>query len=180
VWDFSKKPAADIVIINLGTNDANAHNNVTTEGYVAQYKMLIEGIHAVWPKSQIVLISLWNGFDAIGNSYEQGGAFGAEIYSIYQYFNSRKYLSNSILYDPARNITYASHKPSRPFVSYFNTTGIMQHNDIGPQYHPTDIGHVKLASHLIQYIRLKFAWLLYATGPEVQHDTLYWNDMSGY
>lgn len=49
----------------------------------------------------------------------------------------------------------------------------MQHNDIGPGYHPTDVGHVKLASHLIQYIKLKFDWVLYSTGPEVQHDTLY-------
>ena len=56
VWDFSKKPAADIVVINLGTNDNNSANNVTTAGYVAQYTMLIEGIHAVWPKAQIILI----------------------------------------------------------------------------------------------------------------------------
>lgn len=65
-------------------------------------------------------------------------------------------------------------------MSYFNTTGLMQHNDIAPQYHPTDVGHVKLASHLIQYIKLKFDWVLYATGPEVQHQTTYWNDMPNY
>ena len=56
VWDFSKHLAADIVVINLGTNDNNAANNVTTAGYVAQYTMLVEGIHAVWPKAQIILI----------------------------------------------------------------------------------------------------------------------------
>lgn len=55
-WDFSKRPSADIVVINLGTNDANAHNNVTTGGYVAQYTTLIEGVHTVWPKAQIILI----------------------------------------------------------------------------------------------------------------------------
>ncbi len=55
-WDFSKHPAADIVVINIGTNDANAHNNVSSTTYVAQYTMLIEGIHAIWPKAQIVLI----------------------------------------------------------------------------------------------------------------------------
>jgi len=55
-WDFSKQPAADIVLINLGTNDNNAANNVTTDGFVAQYKMLIEGIHTVWPDAQIILI----------------------------------------------------------------------------------------------------------------------------
>jgi hypothetical protein len=56
VWDFGKHAAADIVVINIGTNDANSANNVTTEGYVAQYKMLIEGIHAVWPDAEIILI----------------------------------------------------------------------------------------------------------------------------
>lgn len=116
----------------------------------------------------------------MGNTYEQSGAFIPEIYSIYQYFNSHEYLTNNILYDPIRNATYQSHKSSPPFVSYFNTTGILQHNDIAPQYHPTDVGHVKLASNLIQYIKLKFDWVLYATGPEVQHQTTYWNDQSSY
>jgi hypothetical protein len=189
VWDFSKHPAADIVVINLGTNDNNTANGVPTAGYVAQYTMLIEGIHAVWPHAQIILVvsvsttseramltivkSLWEGFGAVGNTYAQSAGFLPEIYSIYEYFNSREYLSNNILYDPIRNTTYQSHKSSAPFVSYFNTTGLMQHNDIGPQYHPTDVGHIKIASHLIQYIKLKFKWVLYATGPEVQHDTLY-------
>lgn len=56
VWDFSKQPAADIVVINLGTNDANSVNNVTTAGYVAQYTELIKGIHTVWPNAQIILV----------------------------------------------------------------------------------------------------------------------------
>jgi len=28
----------------------------------------------------------------------------------------------------------------------------------------------------MQYIKLKFGWVFGATGPEVQADTLYWND----
>jgi lysophospholipase L1-like esterase len=56
LWDFSKQPAADIVVINLGANDNNAANNVTTAGYTAQYTLLIEGIHTVWPQAQIILI----------------------------------------------------------------------------------------------------------------------------
>lgn len=63
---------------------------------------------------------------------------------------------------------------------YFNTTGILQHNDIGPLWHPTDVGYIKVASHLMQYISLKFGWELRATGPEVLHDTLYWNDQDSY
>jgi hypothetical protein len=56
----------------------------------------------------------------------------------------------------------------------------MQHNDQSPVYHPTDAGHIKVASHLMQFIKLKFDWDLYATGPEVFHDTAYWNDMVNY
>jgi hypothetical protein len=55
MWEFSRQPAADIVVINLGTNDNNSANNVTTAGYVAQYTMLIEGVHTVWPTAQIIL-----------------------------------------------------------------------------------------------------------------------------
>lgn len=32
----------------------------------------------------------------------------------------------------------------------------------------------------MQYIRMKFGWEFAAVGPEVQHETLYWNDQSGY
>lgn len=64
-WDFSKQSAADIVVINLGTNDNNPVNNVTTDGYVAQYTMLIEGIHAVYPKAQIILIVCSSSFTPV-------------------------------------------------------------------------------------------------------------------
>ena len=39
----------------------------------------------------------------------------------------------------------------------------------GPGFHPTDVGHIKVAAHLMQYIRLKFGWDFAVTGPEVQH-----------
>ena len=110
----------------------------------------------------------------------QYSAWLDEIFEVYEFFNTRDYLQNNILYDPVKNTTYRSNKSSQPFVSYFNTTGLMAHNDIGPEWHPTDVGHLKLASHLIQYIKLKFNWVLYATGPEIQHDTLYWNDQEDY
>ena len=67
----------------------------------------------------------------------------------------------------------------RGFVYYFNTKGILQHNDINPKNHPTDVGHVKLASHLLQWTRLVMRWELEPMG-EVTHDTLYWNDQQEY
>jgi hypothetical protein len=110
----------------------------------------------------------------------QTPALVPQIYSVYEYFNSLEYLLDPILYNHTTNSTYKSGRPSFPFVSYFNTTGLMQHNDINPAYHPTDAGHIKVASHLIQYIKTKFDWPLYATGPEVFHQTEYWNDMVDY
>ena len=32
----------------------------------------------------------------------------------------------------------------------------------------------------MQYVKLKFDWILSATGPEVQSHTLYWNDEPDY
>ena len=55
-WDFSKHAAADIVVINLGTNDANPSNNVTSAQFVEQYTELVEGVHGVWPNTQIILL----------------------------------------------------------------------------------------------------------------------------
>ena len=85
-------------------------------------------------------MSLWNGFNAIGNSYAQGGAFIDETINLNKYFNSGNYSGTN-------------------FVHYFNTTGIMQHNDIGPKYHPTDVRQIKVASYLMQYIKIKFGWI---------------------
>ena len=66
------------------------------------------------------------------------------------------------------------------YVHLFDTAGILQHNDIGPLYHPTDVGHVKVASHLMRYLHDNFGWELLSTGPEVQSHTLYWNDEPNY
>ena len=85
---------------------------------------------------------------------------------MYKWFNSDDYLRNPIVYDGVTKKTSKTGKRTQPFVHYFNTTGIMQHNDIGPQWHPTDVGAIKVASHLQQFIRMTFGWDFYATGPE--------------
>jgi len=81
-------------------------------------------------------------------------------------FNSKEYLSDPIVYDGVTRKTARAGKTAKPFVHLFNTTGIMQHNDIGPQWHPTDVGAIKVASHLLQFIKMTFGWELQATGPE--------------
>lgn len=119
-WDFTAHPAADIVIINLGTNDNNTANKLTSDQYLSSYLKFVAQVHDVYPQAQIVLMSLWNGFRSTGNSYAQTGAFKDEIWEVYR------------------------HYADQGFVHYFNSTGILQHNDIGPQWHPTDFGHVKV------------------------------------
>ena len=126
-------------------------NNVTSAEFTAAYIELINEVHNKYPKAQVILLTLWEGFSAVGNTYVQGGAFENEIGTVVNHFNTNTDSS---------------------FVHLFNTTGILQHNDIGPLYHPTDVGHVKIASHLKEYIRQKFGWSFQATGPEVQSMTL--------
>lgn len=155
-WDFSDHSAADLVVINIGTNDNNTANNVSSAEFQSSYIEMIDGIHRQWPASQIVLFSLWIGFDDEGSTFRTEGGWVDEIESVY------------------------AHYQDAGFVHYFNTTGLLQHNDMGPLYHPTDIGHIKLASNLLQYVKLTFGWDLLATGPEVQSHTLYWNDQASY
>ncbi|GKT96372.1 GDSL-like lipase/acylhydrolase [Colletotrichum tofieldiae] len=157
---------ADLAVINLGTNDANAANNVSKATYVKHYKRLIQGIHGKWPEAQVIVMQMWQGFFKDGNTYDQNTDLRDEVYSVYEYFNSEEYLSSPTVWDAVTNTTKKACKPAKPFVHFFNTTGILQHNDIGGQWHPTDVGQIKVASHLIQYITLKLGWPLFATGPE--------------
>lgn len=104
----------------------------------------------------------------------------AEIKEVACYFNSPTYLQNPVAWDGTTNSTRPLNRTSEPFVHVFNTTGLLQHNDIAPQWHPTDVGQIKVAFSLIQYIRMKFGWELELNGPELFHETLYWNDQSSY
>jgi hypothetical protein len=49
-------------------------------------------------------------------------------------FNSDAYLRNPVVYDGVTKKSSKTGKKAKPFVHYFNTTGIMQHNDIAPQW----------------------------------------------
>lgn len=181
-WDFSKQSPADLVVINIGTNDQNPHNNISTQTYQDNLARLIQGVHGVWPKAQVVLMTLWLGVTQQGNTYnsDEPEGFVPQIRAVIDYFNSPAYLTSPTVYDGVTNRTRKLNSTSEPFLHLFNTSGILQHNDIGPQSHPTDVGAIKVASHALQFIRLKLGWELLATGPEVQHETLYWNDEQRY
>jgi lysophospholipase L1-like esterase len=156
-WDFEGKKKSDIVVVNLGTNDNNTANHVSNAAYQSAYIKLVEDIHRVYPQAQIILMTLWGGFSAVGNTYLPTPAFVDEIQATYDHYRDSG------------------------FVHLFDTSGILQHNDIAPQWHPTDVGHIKVASHLMQFIKSKFeGWEFGSMGPEVQHETLYWNDEQNY
>jgi hypothetical protein len=55
-WDFSKQQSANIVVINIGTNDNNSANNVSSAAYVNAYTKLIQGVHGKYPKAQVVVM----------------------------------------------------------------------------------------------------------------------------
>lgn len=112
--------------------------------------------------------SLWIGFYQYGNTYASGASQGLvqQVQNTYDYFNSPSYLSQPTVYDGVTNTTRTLNTSSAPFVKIFNTTGILQHNDIGPDYHPTDVGALKVASHALQYIKLTYGWELKNDGPE--------------
>jgi len=106
-------------------------------------------------------MTLWGGFSESDSYWYQTGAYIEEIPAVARYFSEGKYAG-------------------KDFVHLFNTTGILQHNDISPQFHPTDFGHVKIGSHFLQFLKLKFGLELAATGPMVQSGTLYWNTEQNY
>ncbi|KAK4453381.1 SGNH hydrolase-type esterase domain-containing protein [Podospora aff. communis PSN243] len=181
-WDFSKHPAADLVIINIGTNDQNSHNNVSAPVYIDALAKIVQGVHGKYPNAQVIVMSLWLGFSQTGNTYASVSykGFVNEVRDMIKMFNSDEYLSNPVIYDGVTKKISQTNKKTKPFVHLFNTTGILQHNDIAPQWHPTDVGAIKVASHLLQFIKMTFGWELQATGPEVFHETLYWNDEPNY
>lgn len=74
--------------------------------YLEAYTGFVRDVHDVWPAAQVVLVSLWNGFGEEGSSWAQGGAFVDEIVEVARRFEGEG------------------------FVHYFNTTGVLQHNDI--------------------------------------------------
>ncbi|KAK6408191.1 hypothetical protein LTR95_018457, partial [Oleoguttula sp. CCFEE 5521] len=119
----------NITLINIGTNDNNTANNVTSAQFTASYIQLINETRAKWPHTQIIVLSLWSGFNRASNTWAQGASFLDEIQMVVNHFNGGS----------------LDQYGRKGFVHYFDTTGILEHNDIGPQYNPTDFGHVKLA-----------------------------------
>lgn len=44
------------MVINIGTNDNNPANNVSSTDYYNDYVKLVGDIHKIWPRAQIVLM----------------------------------------------------------------------------------------------------------------------------
>ncbi|KAF2162887.1 hypothetical protein M409DRAFT_68853 [Zasmidium cellare ATCC 36951] len=135
-WDFGLRPPPDITVINIGTNDNATDINVSSDQFYNAYVSLIQQVHTTWPKSHIIVQSLWKGWARTNSTWTEQSGFYYEIQDVVKHFNGGR----------------LNKKGGEGFVYYFNTTGIMQHNDYSPANHPTDVGHVKVASHLMEYI----------------------------
>ncbi|KKK18229.1 hypothetical protein ARAM_002979 [Aspergillus rambellii] len=155
-WNFTSQQSADLAVIDLGTNDARYPNEIPGDHFVSSYVELINTVHKVWPEAQVVLMSLWGNFERSRDTYIQRPMYQSAVQQVQAHFQKAG------------------------FVHYFDTRGILQHNDIAPLNHPTDIGHIKVASHLMQWVQLKLGWEFGTQGEEIQSGTTYWNNQSSY
>ncbi|KAL4913968.1 SGNH hydrolase-type esterase domain-containing protein [Aspergillus aurantiobrunneus] len=156
-WDVTAEQPADLVIIQMGGNDHRSPNEIPNEDFYQGYVDLIENIHSHWPDAAIVIMTQWGLWNEENTEYTQTVIYEEEIQRVYEHFKDRKW----------------------SFVYLFHTDGILSHNDINPMNHPTDVGHIKIASHLLQWTNLILGWELNPRG-EMQPGTLYWNDMEAY
>lgn len=154
-FDVKGDQPADLVIIQMGGNDHRKPNEISGDDYFHDYVRLVDDIHHTWPKATIVLMSQWGEWTLEGTQYVPSTLYYDETKRVHDQFKEHAY------------------------VRYFETRGILQHNDIDPKNHPTDVGHVKIASHLLQWTRIMMRWDLEPTG-EVGHGMLYWNDQQEY
>ncbi|KAJ5143222.1 CAZyme family CE2 [Penicillium bovifimosum] len=154
-WDVKKEQPADLVIIQMGGNDHRHPNEIPGRDYYHAYVDLVEDVHSNWPNAIVLLMSQWGGFTKQNKKFVGSTYYLEETKQVHEHFKDRG------------------------FVYYFPTEGLLQHNDINPKNHLTDVGHVKIASHLLQWVKLVLRWNLEPTG-EVQSGTAYWNDQQEY
>ncbi|CAG7938947.1 unnamed protein product [Penicillium olsonii] len=154
-WDVVAEQPADLVIIQMGGNDHRHPNDIPGRNYYHAYVDLVDDIHSVWPNAVVILMSQWGTFIKQKKQYVGSTYYLEETKQVYEHFKDRG------------------------FVYYFPTEGLLAHNDINPKNHLTDVGHVKIASHLLQWVKLVLRWKLEPTS-EVQSGTTYWNDQQEY
>ncbi|KAI9044492.1 SGNH/GDSL hydrolase family protein [Aspergillus affinis] len=177
-WNFNAHRPADLVVINLGTNDHRDPNNLPGETFATSYIDLIEAVHKTWPKAQVVLMSLWGNFTTTTPTTPGENEYKSDLQSEYDY--AYTYIQHPTYVSEIKAVYEHFHGKGDDYVHYFDTTGILQHNDLAPPDHPTDVGHLKISSHLMRWTKIMLGWELGAKGPEVQHDTEYWNNEDRY
>ena len=64
--NFEEHLAADLVMINLGTDGAHY---VKGKEYIAACKKLIEGFYGKMPDAQVIIVEMWIDFYQSGSSY---------------------------------------------------------------------------------------------------------------
>ncbi|KAK1149146.1 hypothetical protein N8T08_006366 [Aspergillus melleus] len=154
-FDVRRDQDADLVVIQMGGNDHRSPNEISGPDFYHDYIRLIDDIHGIWPKAIVIVMTQWGVWTKTGTEWVPNSVYESEIKRVHDHYKEKG------------------------FVHWFDTAGILQHNDINPKNHPTDVGHIKLASHLLQWTRMIMRWPLEPMG-EVQHGTEYWNNMQQY
>lgn len=154
-FDVKGDQATDLFLIQMGGNDHRHPNEIPGRNYYHAYVELIDDLHRTHPHATVLLVSQWGQWHQDGLSFRPSEVYEEEHRAVHEHFKDQG------------------------FVYYFDTKGILQHNDINPKNHPTDVGHIKLASHLLQWVRVVLRWELEPLG-EVTHGTLYWNNQQEY
>jgi acyl-CoA thioesterase-1 len=133
-WASRPLPAADLVVIELGTNDFSAH--LTAPAFKRDYTRLVANVRAGSPRAQLLCLSLWRSshygyegeslltYNKIVADGCQGGAF-VWISALYDGKGARQ---------PAGMATFLGRSDS---------------------FHPTDIGHRGIANAIEQTLRLR-------------------------
>lgn len=94
-WDFNKYQA-DIIVINIGTNDGFginaggglASSNYSESGFIANYKAMIDGLKAKCPNAKFVLCygmmgtnsTVWSNIKTVANNYDYAYALNFTDY----------------------------------------------------------------------------------------------------
>ncbi|SPN99970.1 uncharacterized protein DNG_02822 [Cephalotrichum gorgonifer] len=142
----SNRPqVANLVIINLGTSVAT---DVPVAAHVEPDKRLIQVVPGIWPDVRVAIMRIWQDFYQFGNNFVRNTKFTAEVHLAHKYFSS-EYFENTIAQGAIAKEARNPEKKAEAFVHSFDTMGILRHDGTRPQWHPTGVGRIQVAIHLL-------------------------------
>jgi lysophospholipase L1-like esterase len=134
-WASRPLPAADLVVIELGTNDFSAHLT-PPDTFERDYARLVANVRAGSPHAQLLCLSLWRS-------------------SHYRYQGESLVTYNKIVADECQGGAFVG------ISALYDGKGARQPADVATflgrsdSFHPTNIGHRGIANAIEQTLRLR-------------------------